>query len=56
MLFNAAKNRFYSKVSFWKKFRGMFLEYHIHHWHEFYFSIIYKNKGKRLKPDYPNTS
>ena len=55
-LFNAAKNKFYSKVSFWRKFRGMFLEYHIHHWHEFYFSIIYKNKGKRLKPDYPNTS
>lgn len=55
-IFNAAKNRFYSKVSFWKKFRGMFLEHDIHHWHDFYFSIIYKHKGKRLKPDYPNTS
>lgn len=55
-VFKAAKNRFYSKVSLWRKIRGMFLEHYIDDWLIFYFSIIYGNKGNTLNPNYPNTS
>jgi len=55
-VFNAAKNKFYSKVSFWHKISGLFLAHYIKDWHVFYFSIIYGNKGNILKPNYPNTS
>ena len=55
-VFKAAKNRFYSKISLWRKIRGMFLEHYIDDWLIFYFSIIYGNKGNTLKPNYPNTS
>jgi hypothetical protein len=55
-IFKAAKNKFYSKVSFWNKIRGLFLAYYIKDWQAFYFSIIYGNKGYLLTPNYPDTS
>jgi hypothetical protein len=55
-VFKSAKNRFYSKISLWRKIRGMFLEHYIDDWLVFYFSIIYGNRCSILKPNYPNTS
>ncbi len=52
-LFKAAKNRFYSKKTFWEKLRSTFFEYEIEKWEDLYFSIIYDHKGEKLHPNYP---
>jgi hypothetical protein len=52
-LFKAAKNKFYSKKSFWDALRSAFFEYEIEKWEDLYFSIIYGHKGGKLHPNYP---
>jgi len=56
ILFNAARNQFHSKKSLWEKMRGLFLEYSIDHWEDFYMAIIFGHTGQRLRPKYPDTS
>ena len=51
MIFNAAKNRFYSKKALWDKLRSTFFEHFIEEWKDLYFSIIYDHKGGKLHPN-----
>ena len=55
-VFQAAKNRYHSRTSFWEKLRSSFVEHEISSWEMLYMAIIYGHKGKILTPDYPNTS
>jgi len=50
-LFNASKNRFYSKKALWEKLRNLFFEYEIKEWKDLYLSIIYGHQGSELQPD-----
>jgi hypothetical protein len=55
-VFQAARNKFYSRTSLWEKIRGMMEEHYIQDWKSFYLSIIWGHQGGMLQPKYPDTS
>jgi hypothetical protein len=55
-VFQAAKNRYHSRTSFWDKLRSSFVEHFITSWEVLYMAIIYGHKGETLVPEYPDTS
>ncbi len=50
-LFNAARNRFHSKIQFWSYFRSRFLEHLLPRWEMLFKSIIYGVKPKVIQLD-----
>lgn len=52
-LFQAARNRLYSRTSVWEKLRGFFANYFIASWEDIWLSMIY---GNQRGPLIPNTS
>jgi hypothetical protein len=50
-LFNAARNRFHSKIQFWSYFRSRFLEHLIPNWEALFLSIIYGLKPQVIQFD-----
>ena len=52
-LFQAARNRLYSRTSVWEKLRGFFANYFIESWEDIWLSMIY---GNQRGPLIPNTS
>jgi hypothetical protein len=55
-VFQAAKNRYHSRTSFWDKLRSSFVEHFITSWEMLYMAIIYGHKGGILTPECPDTS
>lgn len=55
-VFQAAKNRYHSRTSFWDKLKSSFIEHFITSWEILYMAIIYGHKGGILTPEYPDTS
>lgn len=50
-LFNAARNRYHSKIQFWSYFRRRFLEHLIPNWEALFLSIIYGLKPQLIQFD-----
>jgi hypothetical protein len=49
-LYKAARNRFYSKKALWEQMRGIFSQFQIENWEDFWMGIIY-NWGGVWQPD-----
>lgn len=49
-LFKAARNRFYSKKALWEKIRGVFSQFLVENWSDFWLGIIF-NWGGVWQPD-----
>ena len=55
-VFQAARNTFRSRITFWEKIRAMVTEHYIPDWKSFYLAIIFGHQGGMLEPAYPDTS